>query len=317
MSLWLIGAGPHAREYAKVLMHLQQPFEVIGRGSLSAIQFQSSVGKSVLLGGLESEIQLHGAPEQAIVAVSFDQLSSVAFTLIRAGTRRILLEKPAALSLNDICELNLLAKQKGAQVWVAYNRRFYASTTLARELILADGGATSCLFEFTEWSHTIEPMPLPTITKAAWMIANSSHVADLAFHLCGAPKEWQAWQSGSLNWHPVAARFCGAGVTDQGILFSYHADWEAPGRWGVEVLTRKRRFIFRPMESLQVTHLASTKVESLVFDDALDINFKPGLYRQTQAFLEGSPEVLCTLAEQEEMIAVYSKMAGYTKTFGL
>jgi predicted dehydrogenase len=311
MSLWLIGAGPHAREHAKVLMHMHHPFEVIGRGEASAIEFQSSIGKSVRTRSLEAELSLHGAPEQAIVAASFDQLSTVAATLIKAGTRCILLEKPAALNLTDIRELNLLAENKGAQVWVAYNRRFYASTTLARELIIEDGGATSCVFEFTEWSHTIEPMSLPAITKAAWMIANSSHVADLAFHLCGAPAEWQAWQSGAMTWHPAAARLCGAGITDRGILFSYHADWDAPGRWGVEVLTRKRRFIFRPMESLQVTHLASTKVESLVLDDSLDLNFKPGLYRQTQAFLEGKSEIFCTLAEQEKMIAVYAKMAGY------
>jgi predicted dehydrogenase len=313
MSLWLIGAGPHAREYAKVLMHLQHPFEVIGRGAVSAIEFQSSVGKSVRTGGLEAEIAQHGAPEQAVVAASFDQLSTVASTLILAGTRHILLEKPAALSLTDIRALNLLAEEKGAQVWVAYNRRFYASTTLARELIREDGGATSCVFEFTEWSHTVEPMALPEITKAAWMIANSSHVADLAFHLCGAPSKWHAWQSGAMTWHPAAARFCGAGVTDRGILFSYHADWEAPGRWGVEVLTRKRRFIFRPMESLQVTHLASTKVEPVALVNVLDLNFKPGLYRQTEAFLNGNSKLLCTLDEQMSMIAVYAKMAGYEK----
>jgi predicted dehydrogenase len=314
MSLWLIGAGPHAREYAKVLMDLQHPFEVIGRGAASAQDFQSSMGKSVRTGGLVAELALHGAPEQAIVATSFDQLSAVASTLIRAGTRSILLEKPAALSLSDVRALNQLADEKGAQVGVAYNRRFYTSTTKARELILEDGGATSCVFEFTEWSHTIDPMPLPEVTKAAWMIANSSHVADLAFHLCGAPADWQAWQSGAMNWHPAAARFSGAGVTERGILFSYHADWDAPGRWGVEVLTRKRRFIFRPMESLQVTHLASTKVEPVVLNDKLDVNFKPGLYRQTQAFLDGKPEMFCTLAEQERMIAVYAKMAGYTKS---
>jgi predicted dehydrogenase len=313
MSLWLIGAGPHAREYAKVLMHMQHSFEVIGRGTASASEFQSSVGKSVRTGGLVAELELYGAPESAIVAASYDQLSSVASTLIRAGTRRILLEKPAALSLTDIRALNLLAEEKGAQVWVAYNRRFYASTTCARELILEDGGATSCLFEFTEWSHTIEPMPLPVITKGAWMIANSSHVADLAFHLCGAPVEWQAWQSGAMTWHPAAARFCGSGITERGVLFSYHADWDAPGRWGIEVLTRKRRFIFRPMESLQVTHLKSTKLEPVVMKDEFDLNFKPGLYRQTEAFLEEKPEMFCTLAEQVRMIAIYAKMAGYAK----
>jgi hypothetical protein len=55
-------------------------------------------------------------------------------------------------------------------------------------------------------------------------------------------------------------------------------------------------------------------VEPVVLNDKLDVNFKPGLYRQTQAFLDGKPEMFCTLAEQERMIAVYAKMAGYTKS---
>ena len=42
----------------------------------------------------------------------------------------------------------------------------------------------------------------------------------------------------------------GAGVTERNIMFSYHADWQALGRWSVEVLTYKRRFIFRPMKQL-------------------------------------------------------------------
>ena len=312
MSLWLIGAGPHAREYAKVLLSLKQPFKVIGRGTESASEFQAIIGKSVLTCGLREAISFYGAPKQAIVAVSYDQISAVASIMLRSGTSRILLEKPAALSLLEIRSLNILAKKHVAQVLVGYNRRFYASTTLARELILEDGGATSCVFEFTEWSHTIEHMPLAPITKCAWMIANSSHVVDLAFHLCGTPDNWHAWQSGSIGWHPAAARFCGAGITNQGVLFSYHADWDAPGRWGVEVLTRKRRFVFRPMESLHVTHLGSTKLNKAVLDDSIDLDYKPGLYRQTQSFLEGIFNLHCTLEEQMKMIALYEQMAGYT-----
>ncbi|MDB2603316.1 Gfo/Idh/MocA family oxidoreductase [Planktomarina temperata] len=314
MNIWLVGAGPHAREYAKVLIDLEQDFEVIGRGSKSADEFQAAIGKSVSTRGLNLEIDVKGAPDFAIIAVSYHKLASVASKLIIAGTRHILLEKPGALNILEIQALNSLASEYGAKVWVAYNRRFYASTALAREMIIDDGGATSCVFELTEWAHTIDPMPLPKVTKSAWMIANSSHVADLAFHLCGKPVDWNAWQRGKISWHPAAAQFCGAGVTKSGALFSYHADWEGPGRWGVEVLTRKRRYIFKPMETLQITNLASTNLEQLKLDDILDTSFKPGLHRQTKLFLDGKTELLCSLEEQSEMISVYSKMAGYKST---
>ena len=100
-------------------------------------------------------------------------------------------------------------------------------------------------------------------------------------------------------------------MTDQNVLFSYFADWEAPGRWGVEVLTRKNRLILCPMEQLQVTPLGSVKVESVPLEDKLDQDFKPGLYRQVEAFLRQDTTHFCTLEEQVQHAEFYEKMAGY------
>lgn len=311
MSLWLIGAGTMAQDYAKVLQNLGQDFEVIGRGAVSAEKFEFVSGHLVRQGGLSSTLATSGAPEQAIVAVGVEGLAKQATELIEAGTRRILLEKPGGLNTIEIRALQQTAAKHQAAVLIAYNRRFYASTSLAIKLIAEDGGATSCTFEFTEWSHVIAPMIKAPGVKEAWLLANSTHVIDLAFHLCGFPKAWQAWHGGSLDWHPSAARFCGSGITEQGVFFSYHADWEAPGRWGVEVLTRKRRFIFRPMERLQVTPLGSVRIESVEIDSQLDKAFKPGLFEQTKAFLAQDDHLFCTVDEQLRHCAIYDEMAGY------
>ena len=37
--------------------------------------------------------------------------------------------------------------------------------------------------------------------------------------------------------------FVGAGETEKGVLFSYISNWESAGRWGIELLTKKRRGI--------------------------------------------------------------------------
>lgn len=311
MSIWLIGAGPHAREYAKVLIALGQSFVAIGRGEQSAKAFEDATGHTALSGGMDRALKDMPAPDLAIVSVSFEALAATAIALIEAGTRRILLEKPGGLTVAELERVAAAAAKHQTQVWIAYNRRFYASTQAARRMIADDGGALSCNFEFTEWSHTIEPTPLPAEVKATWLIANSSHVIDLAFHLCGLPVDWKGWHAGGLEWHSESSRFCGAGVTDQGVLFSYHADWEAPGRWAVEVLTRKRRFIFKPMEQLQVTQLASVTIESILIDDALDKTFKPGLYEQTKAFLAEDPHFFCSIDDQVKHGILYSQIAGY------
>jgi predicted dehydrogenase len=302
-----------AQDYAKVLQDLRQDFVVIGRGAASAAQFELVSGHSVTLGGISQALAGSAAPEQAIIAVGVEQLASATIELIEAGTRRILLEKPGGLSTTEIGAIGMAATEHGAEVLIAYNRRFYASTALARELITQDGGATSCIFEFTEWSHVIAPLLTAPGVKESWFLANSTHVVDLAFHLCGFPKEWHSWRGGAVDWHPSAARFCGSGLTEQGVFFSYHADWQAPGRWGVEVLTRKRRFIFRPMEQLQVVQLGSVKVESVGLDDRLDKEFKPGLHGQVRAFLALENRYFCTIDEQLRHCAVYDQMAGYNQ----
>jgi len=311
MSLWLVGAGSMALDYAKVLQRIGCEFEVIGRSALSAEKFTLTTGYPVRLGGLRAVLKDYPAPNQAIVAVGVEQLFEITTELILSGTRRILVEKPGGLNSKQIHDLHQTALNHGSEVLIAYNRRFYASTTMARKLITEDGGATSCNFEFTEWSHIIAPMSTASEVKAAWFLANSTHVVDLAFHLCGTPHDWKSWYGGELHWHPTSARFCGSGITQKGVYFSYNADWEAPGRWGIEVLTRKRRFIFKPMEQLQVVLLGSVKVETIALDDHFDKEFKPGLYAQTKAFIEGDGSYFCTLGEQLQHCTFYDKISGY------
>ena len=311
MNIWLVGAGSHAREYAKVLMNMDIGFDAIGRSTSSVTAFEAATGHPARSGGLGRALQERAPPEKAIVAVSFEGLAAAAIQLIESGTKRILLEKPGGLSIDELEAVTKAAASHKADVLLAYNRRFYASTLAAIRMIAEDGGPTSCNFEFTEWAHTIAPAPFSTEAKQSWLLANSSHVIDLAFHICGQPSDWRGWHAGTLDWHSAASRFCGAGVTDKGVLFSYHADWDAPGRWALEVLTRKRRFIFKPMEQLQVTHMASVKVEPVEIDDVLDKAFKPGLYAETQAFLAGDDTLFCTIEEQLRHGAIYSEMAGY------
>ena len=65
------------------------------------------------------------------------------------------------------------------------------------------------------------------------------------------------------------------------------------------------------MEQLQITQLGSVKIEPVPIEDKLDIDFKPGLFRQTEAFLNKDTMYFCALEEQVEHTKMYSKMAGY------
>ena len=180
----------------------------------------------------------------------------------------------------------------------------------------ADGGITSAVFEFTEWSHRLKDLQKAPGVMEHLLLGNSSHVLDLAFSMIGYPAEgqWQGWHGGALEWHPAAARFHGAGVSELGIPFAYQADWEAPGRWGVELLTRQNRYVLRPMEALQAIPLGSIEAQPIELDDALDYQFKSGLFWQCKAFLEAqSAQIaqLCSLEEQLKAFPIYYRIAGY------
>jgi len=312
-KIWLVGAGYMAVEYAKVLKSLGVGFITIGRSEKNAAAFREKTECIAITGGLNDFLKSNpDIPEKVIIATGIESLAETGIQLIENGVRQILCEKPGGLNLNQIQKVSEIAELNNADVYLAYNRRFYGSVIKALEFIEQDGGVVSFNFEFTEWSHVIAPLIKAPGVKELWFLGNSTHVVDLAFYLGGRPKEICSFKEGKLSWHPSSSIFAGAGISEKGALFSYQANWEAPGRWVVEILTRRHRFYFKPMEKLQTQNIGSVQVDFVDIDDELDIKFKPGLYLQTSSFLKGEINNFITIHDQLSLLPIYNKIAGYT-----
>lgn len=311
---WIIGAGNMAKEYAKVLSEMKVEYLVIGRRENSAKNFETETGVIVIQGGIENYIKhIDQKPEKAIVCVNDEGLAETTLLLLNHNINSILVEKPGGLTINEFEVVAKKAYENKANVFIAYNRRFYASVLNAKKIIEKDGGVLSFNFEFTEWTHEIAKLNKSKRVLENWLLVNSSHVIDLAFYLGGNPKEIQSYISGGLNWHPSASIFAGAGISENGALFSYNANWEAPGRWGVEVLTKKRRLIFRPLEKLFFQEIGSLDIKEFPIDDELDKKFKPGLFLQIKNFLEGNTTNFCSIEQQSNNLKLYNKISNYKK----
>ena len=311
-KVWLIGSGGMAVDYVKVLQRLELEFSIIGRGLQSAKACQEATGCKVVSGGLIDFLATKPAvPTHAIVAVGVENLQETALQLLDYGVQNILVEKPAGLSKLEVEAVYRKVKEKCARVCVAYNRRFYASVLKAQEIIAEDGGVTSFNFEFTEWAHEIEKLTKAEGVKEHWFLGNSTHVVDLAFYLGGQPKEICTFTAGSLDWHPAASIFSGAGISVNGALFSYQANWESAGRWGVEILTKRNRLIFRPMEKLQIQERGSVAITFVQCDHKLDEEFKPGLFLQTKTFIDNKCKGLCDIEYHAAIMKEYNLIAGY------
>lgn len=305
----LFGAGKMGVEYSKVLRHFGVNFSVVGRSEAGVERFYSQTGIRAIPNCFSAwKEKCETDVEYAIVAVNVEELSKTAINLMDAGVRKILLEKPAGLNTEEIKLVRDKAEETGTKIIIAYNRRFYASVLKAQEIIKEDGGTKSFNFEFTELTHLI-PENIKEDVKKNWFLANSTHVVDLAF-LGGEPKEFKAFVSGGCDWHSVAAVFSGAGVTKNGALFSYQANWCGPGRWGIEVITNHHRLIFRPLEKLQVQLNKSMAVNFIEIDDQLDRDFKPGLFKQTEYFLRDidHPNFLNIDKHYENVVNYYQKI---------
>lgn len=307
-SLLLVGAGPMAIEYAKALQKLNYPFLVIGRSQNSAKNFEDNTGVKVIKGGIEKYLSANkDIPDIAIVAISEEQLGSTTIKLLKKGVKKMLVEKPTGLDFDDVKKVYDISKKTKAKVFVGYNRRFYASVKKAQEIIKKDRGITSIFFDFTEASFRIAPLIKASGVKENWFLQNSSHVIDLAFFLAGTPKIGSYFTKGKIEWHSKGAIFTGAGITKQGIPFSYHANWDAPGRWALEIQTKKNKLIFKPLEKLQIQKLGTFTIEEIKIDDQIDLEIKAGIYKEVESFLTNQDN-LCTISEQVENLKYYQQI---------
>lgn len=296
-QVWLVGAGPIAIDYAKVLQHFEMTPTVIGRGKLSASKFEETTGISVQVGGLECFLtKAQPTPDTfIIIATGTEALMPTLLKFMKLDFKRILIEKPAAVSIEELLNNEINIKPIQEKVFVAFNRRFYPSVIKAMEIIKEDEGLQSMHFEFTEWSHRIEPLEKAPGVKENWFFANSTHVIDLAFFIAGQPVDWRAFsKEGTLSWHDKSY-FSGAGITDKGVVFSYHSNWESAGRWGIELLTKKRRIYLKPLEEVSLQLRGNLAVEPFNFGVQRDDKFKPGFLEQLQAFLNFDSKYLLSI----------------------
>lgn len=304
-TILLVGAGNMGTEYAKVLRALNLSFVVVGRSKKSASSFQKNIGFLPVIGGIKKWIgEKNKLPSTAIIAVNEEDAGKTIRLLIKNGVKKILTEKPGGLTDADLKLTAKITKKFKAKVFIAYNRRFYASTIKAREIIKKDGGVSSLIFDFTELSHIIKNLKKSPKVKERWFLANSTHVVDLAFFLASKPEKMCSYKKGRLDWHPGGSIYSGAGITKSGVLFSYHANWESAGRWNIEIMTRKSKLIFKPLEKLHIQKNGSMATEEVSIDDDLDKKFKPGLYRQVQSFFSNQKNLM-TIQEQVENFKYY------------
>lgn len=300
----LVGTGAVAREYAKVLNSLDQPFVAVGRSEDKAQLFAKEFGCEAFGGGVHQFISSRKNEfQRAINASTTEHLFEVSKCLLENGVKFLFSEKPGSTDRSELLKLEQLTKEVSAHSFIAYNRRSFSSVVHLRRILQNSNAQILIQFDFTEWIWRIDPNEYPQNVLVTWIYCNSAHVIDLAFYLGGKVESLSAMSRGEISWHKKGAQFVGSGKCQNG-LFSYASDWSSAGRWKVEVCTTEGKYILCPLEKLFFIPRGKLDSVEISVDDDLDKKFKPGFYRQTKLFLENNFEELKSVSEQIEFFKV-------------
>ncbi len=304
-SVLIIGSGYIALEYVKALKKLKiKNIEILSKSENSLDNKVLSEYK-IIFGGFEKKINLIEKKDLTIIATPINLLVKAATLAIKSGQENILIEKPGSLFKTDLIILEKLIKKQ--KVRIAYNRLFYPNFQKLKILSKIDGGITSCKFDFTEWVHTIPFGKYKKDVYRRWGISNSLHVISMAMELIGMPKKITTSQHGNLKWHHTGSIFVGNGISEKNIPFSYHANWEGGGRWGIEVVTKKNVYRLSPLEKLFVLKKGTTEWKEIQIKNIFP-KIKMGLAEEIVIMLDDALEKQLKMVTIKRAIE-YNKLA--------
>jgi hypothetical protein len=127
------------------------------------------------------------------------------------------------------------------------------------------------------------------------------------------PHQMNAYRDGGLDWHPSGDRFAGAGITESGVLFSYHADWKSAGRWGIEIMTPQNAYRLIPLEKVFRCPHGSVNWEPVEIAAAFP-KIKEGVAEEVAVMLNDTWEKDCPLInlhKASELVKLAENIFGY------
>jgi predicted dehydrogenase len=309
----IVGLGNIARKHAEVIHALPDAELVAGvkRDPESGRLFCQDQSIPNYFTSTEALLDW-GEFDAAIIACGHHHTVELAKLVLSTG-RPCLIEKPVGFSATETGSVLAAAENAGTWGMVAVNRRFYSIITEAKRLLEWAGGLRSIRVEHTEWMHQASQWGLAEDILDRYLYINGIHLIDTMCYLAGVPVDLSTVVRqfpGRRNAYDAMFRF------PSGVIGHYSGQWYAPGRWALDLCAEDLRITFPTMEQAIIQRTGS-EPEPLSLDE-LDQKFKPGFYRQMEAFLahagDSTSEVLtayapCYLPEAVKTMRVLDSLA--------
>ena len=315
ISIAIVGAGYMAQEHARAFASLPG-VRIAGihsrscdRAEALAATYGATVYDSIdaLWQGTKADLVIVAVPELAA-----RRICEAAF----AHPWLCLLEKPAGYDLADALAIETAASATGAQVHVAFNRRFYGATQAVMAALAGEASPRLIAVLDQQSMDEARGVNAPEAVVQTWMYANSIHLIDYFTHLGrGAIIDVTV----TAPWNQASPGTVLATINyASGDLGMYQAVWNGPAPWIVTVGTAAARYEMRPLEKLSVQPRGQRRAFEQPGVPA-DITYKPGLHLQAEqalAALRGRPNNLPTLAASTRSMRLVAAIYGFASLPG-
>ncbi len=282
ISLGIIGAGNIAKEHLKVIRAMDgvRAVGITSKTRSKAEELAISFAIDNVYENINKLIKKCNV-DGLIVLVSADQIFDVTKKLLPTQIP-IFIEKPPGLFPEQTEALTNLAEKYGTKNMVGYNRRYYSIFHKGLEIINKHGQLCGVAVEGHERFWKIANRSIPQKIRENWIYANSTHTIDLLRLFGGNIKKINAKKNNVKEKN--GDQFVASLEFDSGALGTYTSHWFSPGGWAVKLYGVGVTVEYKPLE--KGIRINSDFQENEIVPDKVDVKYKPGFYRQMEAFTE-------------------------------
>jgi predicted dehydrogenase len=326
LRVGLVGLGKMGRYHLQVLRDLPD-CRLVGVADPSpAAREGVDIGQPMAV-RCQNHLELLAAarPDAVFVSVPALETYPVVADLLRAGVA-VFVEKPAGLYAWQTEHLASLATVAGVPTMVGVNRRYYASLLAGRQALLAAGPVHSVTVEAHEDPAAVRASGrYPDAVVDRWVVANAIHALDLVRFFGGSVTRVAALQHRATPQSLDPGAACAAALVEfaDGGVGRLLVDTCGPGGHRFEVrgngvtLSSEPAFL-SALWRCRPGQVPGAPADGTVFGpDEYDQRYKPGLWRQDQAFLrsvqEGRPAPFpaSDLADAAQTMALIERVCGF------
>lgn len=278
-SVAIIGAGPIAEEYIKILSR-NSSVKILGVvGKTSSNSKKLSTKYNIKYHGNNIKYLLDLKPNIVIVAVNILNTINVIKQLSKYSGI-LLIEKPLGVNHEETKKILKILNFNKQNSFVALNRRFYDNILFMKKILSKDN--SNKIITITDQENTIRAKKIghKNIVLKNWMYANSIHLLDLLIY----------FGNGEIS----KIRTLKRKIRKEFIVISelyfknnniaiYKSIWNRPGPWSIEISSSKYYFNCTPIENLEYKDINNKKK---LYKNNSNSNFKPGFENMINTVLK-------------------------------